>query len=244
MVKRKRIKTNLGASKAICVCAVLLCGVIVTPHRALHAQQASDLPSKPEPAAGLLEDSRLQPMANSRNSSTVPAQRLTFSERVKIYEHSFLKPESLIGPALGAGIGQWRDIPPEWGQGADGYGRRFASGFGRSVIARTIAFGVAAADGEDSRFVPSGETGIWRRTRHAITATFVSRTPGGGSMPAFSRFAGAYSAGFIANAWEPRSANSTGDALERGSTALLSSVGWHVFQEFWPDIRTALHHQH
>jgi hypothetical protein len=69
--------------------------------------------------------------------------------------------------------------------------------------------------------------------------TFVSRTPTGGSMPAFSRFVGVYSAGFIANAWEPRSQNDTGHALERGSTALLSSVGWHVFEEFWPDIRGA-----
>lgn len=58
-------------------------------------------------------------------------------------------------------------------------------------------------------------------------------------MPAFSRFVGVYSAGFIANAWEPRSQNDTGHALERGSTALLSSVGWHVFEEFWPDIRGA-----
>jgi hypothetical protein len=35
----------------------------------------------------------------------------------------------------------------------DGYGRRLASAYGRSVIARTIAFGLAAADHEDSRFV-------------------------------------------------------------------------------------------
>jgi hypothetical protein len=63
-------------------------------------------------------------------------------------------------------------------------------------------------------------------------------------MPAFSRFAGAYGAGFIANYWEPPSQNSTGHALERGSTALASSVGWHIFREFWPDIRKPLHHRH
>jgi hypothetical protein len=61
-------------------------------------------------------------------------------------------------------------------------------------------------------------------------------------MPAFSRFAGAYGAGFIADAWEPRSQNDASHALERGSTALLSSVGWHIFEEFWPDIRGAFHH--
>ena len=241
-----RINRNLGANKAIPVYIVLLCGLIVAPGRPLRAQQSVDLPSKPEPTtATIQQDSSTSDSSmngGSIDAPVIPAQPLTFGERLKIYERSFIQPESVIGPALGAGIGQWRDTPPEWGQCAGAYGTRFASGFGRSVISRTIALGVATADHEDSRFIPSSETGIWRRTRHAIVGTFVSRTPTGGSMPAFSRFAGAYGAGFIANAWEPRSQNDAGHALERGSTALLSSVGWHIFKEFWPDIRGAFHH--
>jgi hypothetical protein len=240
-----RINRNLGANKAIPVYIILLCGLILPPGRPLRAQQSVDLPSKPEPTATIQQDSSTSDSSTSAASidaPVIPAQPLTFGERLKIYEQSFIQPESVIGPALGAGIGQWRDTPPEWGQGAGAYGTRFASGFGRSVISRTIALGVATADHEDSRFIPSSETGIWRRTRHAIVGTFVSRTPTGSSMPAFSRFAGAYGAGFIANAWEPRSQNDAGHALERGSTALLSSVGWHIFEEFWPDIRGAFHH--
>ena len=239
------LNRNLGANKVIAVCVILLCALILTLGRPLRAQESVDLPSKPEPTTATIQQD-----SSTFSSSTdggaidapvVPAQPLTFGERFKIYERSFILPESVIGPALGAGIGQWRDTPPEWGQGAGAYGTRFASGFGRSVISRTIALGVATADREDSRFIPSNETGIWRRTRHAIVGTFVSRTPTGGSMPAFSRFAGAYGAGFIANAWEPQSQKDTGHALERGSTALLSSVGWHIFEEFWPDIRGAFH---
>lgn len=241
-----RIDRNLGANKVIPVCVILLCGSILAPERPLRAQESVDLPSKPGPSAATIQQDDSTPSASTSeapiDAPVIPAQPLTFGERVKIYERSFIHPENLIGPALGAGIGQWRDTPPEWGQGADAYGIRFASGFGRSVISRTIAFGVAAVDREDPRFVPSNESGIWRRTRHAIVGTFVSRTPSGGSMPAFSRFAGVYSAGFIANAWEPRSQNDAGHALERGSTALLSSVGWHIFEEFWPDIRGAFHH--
>jgi hypothetical protein len=241
-----RINRNLGANKAISVYIILLCGLILVTGRPLRAQQSVDLPSQPEPTtATIQQDSSTSDSSmngGSIDAPVIPAQPLTFGERLKIYGRSFIQPESVIGPALGAGIGQWRDTPPEWGQGAGAYGTRFASGFGRSVISRTIALGVATADHEDSRFIPSSETGIWRRTRHAIVGTFVSRTPTGGSMPAFSRFAGAYSAGFIANAWEPRSQNDAGHALERGSTALLSSVGWHIFEEFWPDIRGAFHH--
>ena len=239
-----RINRNLGANKVIPVCVILLCGLMLASGHPLRAQESVDLPSKPEPTAATIQQDSLTSNASRRaaiDAPVIPAQPLTFGERVKIYERSFILPENIIGPALGAGVGQWRDTPPEWGQGAGAYGTRFASGFGRSVISRTIAFGVAAADREDSRFIPSSETGIWRRTRHAIVGTFVSRTPSGGSMPAFSRFAGVYSAGFIANAWEPRSQDDAGHALERGSTALLSSVGWHIFEEFWPDIRGAFH---
>ena len=245
-METKRINRNLGMNKVMPVSVILLCWLILSSGCRLRAQEGVDLPSKPEATAETIpQDSSAD--SGSTNAANIDApvispQPLSFSDRVKFYERSFVQPEVLIGPALGAGIGQWRDTPPEWGQGVGAYGTRFASGFGRSVISRTIAFGVAAADHEDSRFVPSHETGIWRRTRHAIIGTFISRTPTGGSMPAFSRFAGVYGAGFIANAWEPRSQDDAAHALERGSTALLSSMGWHIFEEFWPDIRNALHH--
>jgi hypothetical protein len=242
----KRVNRNAAVNKVIPVSVILLCWLIFSLGFELRAQESVDLPSKPEATAATIaqDNSTFSGPTDAANidAPVVSPQSLTFSDRVKIYERSFVQPEALIGPAVGAGIGQWRDTPPEWGQGAGAYGTRFASGFGRSVISRTIAFGVAAADREDSRFFPSNETGIWRRTRHAIVGTFVSRTPTGGSMPAFSRFASVYSAGFIANAWEPRSQDDAAHALERGSTALLSSMGWRIFEEFWPDIRNALHH--
>ena len=171
-------------------------------------------------------------------------EKLTFDDRVKIYKHSFLTPESIIGPVFGASISQMRDTPPEWGGKIDGFGKRVASGFARAAISRTIGFGIGAVDGEDPRYFRSNESGVWRRTKYAIASTFVSRRSGGGSMPAYSRFVGTYSAAFIANAWEPQSQQGTGHALERGSTAMLSSVGFHVFEEFWPDIRHAFHKSH
>ena len=120
------------------------------------------------------------------------------------------------------------------GTGRGGYARRFASGVGRHVIAETIRFGFAAADGEDPRYHRSDETGIWNRARHAIAETFTSETSNGTRIPAFSRFAGTYGAAFISNAWYPESRATTGYALRRGSTALGSSLGFHLFEEFFP----------
>ena len=101
----------------------------------------------------------------------------------------FIRPYTVVGPALGAGIGQWEDEPPGWGQGGDGYAS-LASGVGRSVISETIRFGFAAADGEDPRYHRSNDSGVWPRARHAIAETFTSHTESGARIPAFSRFAG------------------------------------------------------
>ena len=244
MMKRLwHIGTNFTARFA------LLCGFVLASLVPLYAQQSTeqsvDSTAANTPADQTADsDVPAAPTPQSSSNSVVTPTPLTFGERLRIYEHSFVTPEALIGPALGAAVGQADNTPPEWGQGASGYGTRLGSAYGRSVIARTVAFGVATVDREDSRFQPSNETGVWRRTKHAVVGTFVSRTPSGGYMPAISRFVGVYSAAFIANAWEPPSQDGSTKAWERGSTALASSVGWHIFEEFWPDIRNSLHLRH
>src|SRR5271165_504212 len=167
---------------------------------------------------------------------------LTLGDRFHIYRQSILGPYTLVGPALGAGIGQWEDEPPEWGEGGEGYARRFTSGVGRHLIAETIRFGVAAADSEDLRYHTSEESGLWHRTRHVMVETFTSKTAGGTRIPAYSRFVGTYGAAFISNLWYPESRSTAGWALRRGSTGLGSSLGFNLFQEFAPrKLENALH---
>lgn len=228
---------DLSANRAGTVC-VLFCGLLALVCAPLRAQQAAALPAD-DPANG---PSAAASNVSSDPSATLAPGKLTFHDRLKIYERSFISPEFWVGPPLGAAVSEWTDTPREWTRGPDGFGRRVASNYGRSVIGDTIGFGIAALDGENTRFVPSNEKGIWRRTLHAVTGTFVARSEYGDTMPAYSRIVGAYGAGFIADAWVPKSQDNTGYALERGSTALLSSVGWNVLEEFWPDIRKAFHH--
>ena len=182
-----------------------------------HNSQEPNLPNAPSPAA-----------------TYKPTSELTRGDRFTIYRQTVLRPYSVVGPALGAAIGQAENEPPEWGQGAEGYGKRIASGMARQMISETIRFGFAAVDGEDPRYHRSEDTGFWPRAQHAVVETFTSETASGRRIPAFSRFAGTYGAAFIANSWYPESRATTGYALRRGSTALASSVGFHLFQEFMP----------
>jgi hypothetical protein len=159
---------------------------------------------------------------------------MTFGERVHVYRRSVLNPETIVGPALSAGINQARNQPPGWGQGAEAYGDRFGSAFGRNVISKTITFGFAAIDGEDPRYFRSEDRSIWGRTKHAVVSTFVSPTASGHNLPAFSHFAGSYGAAFIANAWYPDNRATAADAARRGSISFGASIGLNLLREFVP----------
>jgi hypothetical protein len=219
----------------------IICELVLALTLPLCAQQQTDSKVDMSKTTRRIEDAaQFQAPAIQIPDSV---ERLTLGDRFHIYVHSVASLESVFEPAFAAGISQWGNEPPEWGQGVAGYGRRFASGYGRSFISHTIRFGFAALDGEDPRFLPSDEGGVWHRMRHAVVGTFVSRTESGSQMPAFSRFAGIYGAAFISNSWYPESRANTTHALERGSTTLASSIGWNIIREFWPDMRRAFQHK-
>lgn len=213
------------------------------------ALSTAALPSDPSPSTTTLPS---DPSANASALPSDPAMvqhyvsptksedhSLTLGKRARIYSHDMFSLETIVGPAFGAGIGQWEDEPSGWHQGAEGYGKRFGSGIARHTIDETIRFGFAAVDGEDPRYFLSEDRSFWGRTRHAIVSTFVSQRASGGHIPAFSRFAGTYGASFISNVWYPDNRATAGYAARRGSTALASSIGFHLLREFVPMFRHA-----
>ena len=234
----------VGGTALLCVLACTMDSVACTQReqegqlldygttKTVETKDRTPLPDTPMPKA-----------QESYPSLPLPPRRLSMHERLNIYFHSITNVETVAGPAFGAGVNQLRNEPPEWGQGASGYGDRFASGYGRMIIGRTIRFGVAAIDHEDPRFEFSNETGFWPRARFAVVHYFVVRSDRGTRMPAYSRFAGLYGAAFIANEWYPASRANATHALLRGTTAMSAGLGWNVLKEFWPDIKNAVHHR-
>jgi len=167
-------------------------------------------------------------------ASTSVDHSLTFAHRARLYGKSVFSPETIIGPALAAGVNQWENEPERWDQGGKGYARRFGSEVGTDVIGKTISFGFAAIDREDPRYFPSQDRSTWGRIKHGVVSSFVSPTASGRQIPAFSRFAGAYGAAFISNTWYPDDKATTSDAFKRGSTAFGAAVGFRVLSEFVP----------
>ena len=53
-----------------------------------------------------------------------------------------------------------------------------------------------------------------------------------------TRFGGAVTSSFISRIWQPRSVNTSGDAAVTFGIAMATDMGWNVFREFWPNVRS------
>ena len=153
-------------------------------------------------------------------------------ERFNRYVKSTVGPERLLRAAASAGIAQWRDSPEEWGQGAEGYGKRFASRMGQNAIRQTVIYGLDSAMGLDTGFERSKRKGFMPRLKDALVQNVTSRNRSGDRVISIPRFAGVYTGSIIATeTWYP-DRYSYKDGLRRGTTSLLTGFGINVVREF------------
>jgi hypothetical protein len=93
---------------------------------------------------------------------------MTASQRFRVYLLRTFGIGSILDSAAGAGIRQWGDTPKEWKHGAEGYGDRLGSSYATHLIRETLEYGASAALREDNRYIRSGESGFWKRSKHAV----------------------------------------------------------------------------
>src|SRR4051794_6403046 len=158
-------------------------------------------------------------------------------ERVQLYLKSLVNPVSILSSSVSAGIGQWRDRPEEWGQGGEGFGRRFASSFAGHIVRQSITLGVSSVLHEDNRFVRMGPgNSTTSRIRHALVTTFQARHDDGSWHVSYSKIAGLTGSAFISRAWQPPSSDGWGGAASSIGVNTAVGAGFQVAREFLPDL--------
>jgi hypothetical protein len=110
----------------------------------------------------------------------VPASQPSFipmtgGQRLSQYFKDTFSPASFVTSGASAGIGQWRDRPMAWKQGAEGYGRRYASSYAEHIARETPISGASSVLHEDNRFIPSGQAGAGNRVKYAVASAFLAR---------------------------------------------------------------------
>lgn len=169
-----------------------------------------------------------QKTTSAAGSYVFPTQR----QRLNRYVWETFGPLTLLGAGVAAGIDQGQNSPPEWKQGASGYGKRFASRMGQYAIEQTTSYSLSEALRLDTGFEKSQRQGFSARLGDALVQNVTSRTRTGKRIISAPRLAGAYVGGLVpALTWYP-SRFSYKDGLREGTYSLAAGFAINVLREF------------
>lgn len=163
-----------------------------------------------------------------------PAPVATDHQLLHKYVWSTLGVDGVVHATLTSSLDQLRGQPTEWGGGAEGYARRWASDYAESAIADTTKYAIARMFNHDPSFTRCECEGVARRLGHAIDAPFMSRTRDGRRVLSAASLAGILAGNVVpAATWYPAPLG-TRDGLKHAATSLLSKIAVDVFKEFRP----------
>lgn len=138
------------------------------------------------------------------------------------------------GPAAGA---QMNNDPPEWGQGMEGYSKRFANRFGRFALQQSYESAGAALLQHEVRYIPSSRTGFLPRAAHALTANIITYDRNGRRVPHVTRVGSMFAAEFTGNLWMPAGYRDTSTAMRGVGMELGVRSAFNLIKEFAPELK-------
>ncbi len=177
-------------------------------------------------------------LENSQN-----APRLSAKDKFKATARGTFDPAEFGWYGLQAGISQLRDSDPSYGQGMEGYAKRFgvriADGTVENFFTRAVYPSLLH---QDPRYYQLGKGSFVHRAGYALSRIVVTRSDSGSTQVNFSEVLGsATGAGISTFTYHPSDARNIKSALGVWGTQLGWDAVSYVVKEFWPDIRRKLH---
>jgi hypothetical protein len=172
-------------------------------------------------------------------------QPLTPRQKFAPFLQGTFDPLVLATAGLDAAVGQAMNSPIEWGQGGQGYGKRFGAALaGQASNAFFGRFLFPVIFHQDPRYFRRGHGPFMHRVGSVLRQVAVTRTDSGRSTFNSSLVAGALVAGALANTYYPDEERGVGLTFSSAGYALLGAAGSNLRKEFWPDVRRKLFRGH
>ena len=179
--------------------------------------------------------------ATTNNLNAAP---MTPAQKFKLFERSSLDPFNFAAAGFQAGLSQASDEFPQYGQGAEGYGKRYGASFADQVSSNFFAnFFYPVLLKEDPRYFRLGRGTITHRVLYSAAQEFVAHKDSGGRTFAFENILGAFSSGTLSNAYYPSNDRGVGLTISRSVIAILYGSAGGIFSEFSPDLQRKLFHR-
>jgi hypothetical protein len=171
------------------------------------------------------------------NAANVPP--LTTKEKFKVTARGLFDPFEFVLTGFVAGLNQAANSNPTYGQGMQGYGLRYGTAYGDNLIENFMASAIfPSLLHQDPRYYQLGHGGFFRRTAHAISRVFITRSDSGHTQMNFSELGGAFAAAAISTyTYHPSSERGIGNVVSVWGTQMSWDAATYVLKEFWPDLR-------
>jgi hypothetical protein len=153
----------------------------------------------------------------------------------------YIDPYTFGFVSVEAGLNQAFDGPKEYGQGAEGYGKRYGAGFGDGLTNSIFTTGVyPTLLRQDPRYYRRGEGEFSHRMAYAASRTLVTRQDSGRPAFNFSEVLGNFTSSSIALTYYPASQRDFSNVARRAGIQLGFDAGLNLLKEFYPDIERKL----
>ncbi len=168
---------------------------------------------------------------------------MTPGGKFKLFAVNTVNPFNFLATAAWAGIEQAQNTYPSWGQGAEGYGKRYGALFASSASSNFFSnFMYPVMFRQDPRYFRKLHGGFGSRLGYALSRVAVTRTDHGGSAPNLSLWLGAGSSAALGNLYYPTDQQDAANVMGRMGINIATTAGFNIAREFWPDISRKLFH--
>jgi hypothetical protein len=174
---------------------------------------------------------------NDPNAVLTP---LSAGEKFKLVTHYF-DPFTFAYLTAQAGLEQASNAKPGYGQGLQGYGKRYGADLADGFTNELFVVGVfPTLLRHDPRYIRKGQGGGLARTGYALSRILIARTDAGGHTLNVSEFAGNIVSGAISTAYYPQQDRNVSGIFSRMGVQLGYDSLFNVLKEFYPDLHNKL----
>jgi len=181
-------------------------------------------------------------VVEGRDTKTAP---LTPGQKFGQVAKNFFNPFTFIANGVEAGFDQAIDVHHGYGQGAEGYGKRYGADIADTATAQFFGVGVyPSIFHTDPRYYRAGNGQFFSRASYAVTRVFVTRTDSGRHIFNAPEILGSATSSGISRAYYPDNERSAGDFAYTMGSRIAFDAAFNLAKEFWPDVRHHLFGHH
>jgi hypothetical protein len=176
-------------------------------------------------------------MATFNTTTNRDALPLSPKQKYELFFKSATDPWPFLLTAVGAGIDQAEDSFPEYGQGVEGYAKRWGAGYTDYFTGNLLGNAVLASlFREDPRYFQKGTGSYTGRFLWAAGGTVWCKRDNGTWGPNYANVLGNLMGAAVSNLYYPAPDRTVGETLERGFTVTAQAIIGSEVIEFWPDM--------